>query len=301
MTHIPVLLKEVIEGLNLKPGMVALDGTLGGGGHSKEICKLIGSEGLLIGIDEDKAAIERASPSLENVCKSQLFVTNFRNLGTVLDDAGIAKVDVALFDLGLSSFQLEVSGRGFSFLKDEPLLMTFDEKPIEGRLTAREIVNEWAEESIADIIYGYGGERFAKRIARVIVEEREKKPIETTFQLVNIIETAVPAIYKKRRIHFATKTFQALRITVNDEMGAIRKGLEDVWSRLNIGGRVAVISFHELEDRIVKVFFKNKKELGGAEIITKKPIVAGEEELSTNARARSAKLRIAKKINEANK
>ncbi|HBM46081.1 MAG: ribosomal RNA small subunit methyltransferase H [Parcubacteria group bacterium GW2011_GWF2_38_76] len=297
MAHIPVLLKEVIDGLELKPGMIALDGTLGGAGHSKKICEAIGKDGILIGIDQDKAAIARAEEILKDSCKFHLFVSNFRELSTVLQSAEVPQIDVAMFDLGLSSFQLEDSKRGFTFLKDEPLIMTFEETPGEGKLTAREIVNEWAEESLADIIYGYGGERYARRIARVIVEERGKKPIETTFQLISAIEKAVPTLYKKKRIHFATKTFQALRITVNDEIGSLRKGLEDVWSRVSVGGRIAVISFHEIEDRTVKTFFRSRKEFGDAELITKKPIVPGEEEILDNPRSRSAKLRIVKKIN----
>lgn len=297
MAHIPVLLKEVIDGLELKPGMVALDATLGGAGHSKEICKTIGKEGLLIGTDQDKAAIGRAEEALKDLCRFHLFVSNFRELSTVLQSAGVPQIDVALFDLGLSSFQLEDSKRGFTFLKDEPLMMTFEETPGEGKLTAREIVNEWAEESLADIIYGYGGERYARRIAKAIVEARAQKPIETTFQLVNIIRDAVPMLYQKKRIHFATKTFQALRITVNDEIGAVKKALEEVWSKVKVGGKVAVISFHEIEDRAVKTFFRARKEFGDAELFTKKPIVPGEDEILENPRSRSAKLRIAIKIN----
>ncbi|HRY62525.1 MAG TPA: 16S rRNA (cytosine(1402)-N(4))-methyltransferase RsmH [Candidatus Paceibacterota bacterium] len=297
MAHIPVLLKEVIEGLNLKPGMVVLDATLGGAGHSKEMCKLIGKEGLLVGIDEDKAAIGRAEVALKDLCRFNLFLSNFRELSTVLQSAGVPQIDAALFDLGLSSFQLEESKRGFTFLKDEPLMMTFEEAPSEDKLTAGEIVNEWAEESLADIIYGYGGERYARRIAKGIVEAREKKPIETTFELVEIIRNSVPVIYQKRRIHFATKTFQALRITVNDEIGAVKKALEDVWGKVKVGGRVAVISFHEIEDRAVKTFFKGRKEFGDAKLITKKPIVPGEDEVLENPRSRSSKLRIAEKIN----
>lgn len=298
MAHIPVLLKEVISGLDLKPGMIVLDATLGGGGHSKEICKLIGKEGVLIGLDRDEAAIERVKNIISSDdCKYHLFLANFKDLSAVLSEININKIDAALFDLGLSSFQLDSSGRGFTFQKDEPLLMTFEERAEEDRLTAREIVNTWAEESLADIIYGYGGERFARRIARGIVEERKKGEINTTKKLVEIIERCVPIPYKRRKIHFATKTFQALRITVNDEMTAIRKALDEVWLKLKVDGRVAVISFHEIEDRIVKNFFRGKKELGSAEIITKKPISPEEEEIFDNPRSRSAKLRIAKTIN----
>jgi 16S rRNA (cytosine1402-N4)-methyltransferase len=297
MVHIPVLLKETVEGLQLKTGMVVLDATLGGGGHTKEICKAIGKDGLLIGIDADKAAIGRVAEILKDKCRFHLFVANFRELSTVLQNAGVPQIDAAMFDLGLSSFQLEESRRGFTFQKDEPLLMTFAENAAEGKLTAKEILNEWAEESIADVIYGYGGERYARRIASAIVESRKEKSIETTFQLVAIIERAVPAVYKRRKIHFATKTFQALRITVNDEIGSVKKAIEDVWGKLKVGGRVAVVSFHEIEDRAVKNFFRNRKQAGDAELITKKPIVPSDDEILENPRSRSAKLRLAEKIN----
>lgn len=295
--HKPVLLKEVIEGLELKQGMTVLDATLGGGGHSLEICKAIGKEGTLIGLDQDVAAIKRNEGKFSGVCGAILKNINFRDLGAVLSETGISKIDAAIFDLGLSSFQLEGSGRGFSFQKDEPLLMTFMEEPTPENLTAKDIVNEWAEGSLADIIYGYGGEKFSRRIARAIVEARETGAIETSGQLVSIIGSAVPSIYKKRKIHFATKTFQALRIAANDELGALKDGLAEAWHRLNVGGRIALISFHELEDRFVKNFLRKKREFLEAEIITKKPIVATNEEIGENIRSRSAKLRIAKKIN----
>ena len=295
--HKPVLLNEIIEGLELKPGMTVLDGTLGGGGHSMEICKAIGMDGMLIGLDQDAAAIKRNSGKFTSVCNAVLKEVNFRDLGVTLNHLGISKIDAALFDLGLSSFQLEESGRGFSFQKDEPLLMTFKENPTPENLTAKDIVNEWAEGSLADIIYGYGGERYSRRIARAIIEAREFGAIETSGQLVSIIESAVPSIYKRGRIHFATKTFQALRITANDELGALKDGLGEAWHRLNVGGRIALISFHELEDRFVKKFFREKKDLAEAEIITKRPLIATDEEVRENPRSRSAKLRICKKIN----
>lgn len=297
MGHITVLLKEAVEGLSLRPGMVVLDATLGGGGHSREICKAIGKDGLLIGIDADKAAIQRVENFLKDQCQFHLFVANFKELSAVLQSAGVPQVDAAIFDLGLSSFQLEDSKRGFTFQKDEPLVMTFTENPGEDKLTAREIVNDWGEESLADIIYGYGGERYARRIAKAIVEARETKPVETTWDLVKIIESAVPSQYKRKKIHFATKTFQAIRITVNDEIGSLKKALEDVWGKLKVGGRVSIISFHEIEDRTVKNFFRSRKQDGDAKLINKKPIVPGEEEVLENPRSRSAKLRIAEKIN----
>ncbi len=295
--HRPVLLKEIISGLDLKPGDTVLDGTLGGGGHSLAICQEIGESGNIVALDADKDAIEKSQRKfIDNKCQIKFFQTNFRNLDNALEVLGIKNLDKALFDLGLSSDQLETSGRGFSFLRDEPLLMTFKKENEESSLTAREIVNSWSEESLADIIYGYGGEKYARRIARAIAQNRNVKPVETTNQLVGIIESAVPFLYKRRKIHFATKTFQALRITVNDEIGALREGLEKAWHVLRVGGRIAVISFHELEDRAVKKFFKNKSIEHECLILTKKPITASDAELKDNTRSRSAKLRIAQKL-----
>lgn len=293
MPHIPVLLKETIEGLNIKSGDILLDATFGGGGHSGEICKLIGMSGRLLALDADRAAEARINPKVMNACNFKLVIANFRDLDKVLEERGIENLDAALFDLGLSSFQLDESGRGFTFQKDEPLQMVFGAG---SKFTAEEIVNSWDEENIADILYGYGGEQFSRRIAERIVEARKVAPIKTTFKLVQIIEAAVPDFYKKRKIHFATKTFQALRITVNDEMGALKEALSKVWKVLIPGGRLAVISFHELEDRIVKKFFLQKKSEKSVLIVTKKPIVPGVEEVSNNPRSRSAKLRIGEKI-----
>jgi len=291
--HRPVLLKEVIEGLDLGEGETVLDGTVGGGGHSRAICQAIGKTGRLIALDVDKNAISKAKETIRGCpCCFDLVLENFRNLDKVLDSLGVDKVDKILLDLGFSSDQVENSGRGISFAKDEPLLMTLRTDCQEKDLTAREIVNQWDEENIADIIYGYGGEQFSRRIAKAIVEARQIKPIDTTLQLVDIIETAVPNFYKKKKIHFATKTFQALRITVNDEIGALKQGLAIAWDRVSNGGRMAVISFHEIEDRIVKHFFKEKKEVGVALLVNKKPIMAKKEEVIENRRSRSAKLRI---------
>ncbi len=296
MPHVPVLLQEAVDGLNLKPGSKVLDATFGGGGHSKEICRLIGKEGRLLSLDADTAAATRIDTKAMSLCRFDLVITNFRNLDEALARQGISKIDAALFDLGLSSFQLEDSGRGFTFQKDEPLRMTFKNDNGSSDLSAEEIVNEWDEENLADIIYGYGGEQFSRRIAKSVVEARRVKPIKTTFDLVKIIESAVPDFYKRRKIHFATKTFQALRITANDELGALKEALVKAWSALNPGGRLAVISFHELEDRIVKRFLVDKKQKAEAILLTKKPIIPGSEEVDTNLRSRSAKLRVAEKI-----
>ncbi|MBT4894655.1 16S rRNA (cytosine(1402)-N(4))-methyltransferase RsmH, partial [bacterium] len=203
--HIPVLLKEVIDSLNLQEGDVVVDGTLNRGGHSKEICKLIGKSGTLIGIDLDQDALDEAGQDLKEVkCKVVLEKDNFRNLDKVIAKAGIEKVDAILIDLGFSSDQMDDASRGFSFQKDEKLLMTLKDSPTEDDLTAREIVNQWDEENIADIIYGYGGETFSRQIASKIIESRKEKSIETTQDLVSVIEKAVPSWYKHKKIHFAT-------------------------------------------------------------------------------------------------
>jgi len=294
--HIPVLLKEVIDSLNLQEGDVVVDGTLNRGGHSKEICKLIGKSGTLIGIDLDQDALDEAGQDLKEVkCKVVLEKDNFRNLDKVIAKAGIEKVDAILIDLGFSSDQMDDASRGFSFQKDEKLLMTLKDSPTEDDLTAREIVNQWDEENIADIIYGYGGETFSRQIASKIIESRKEKSIETTQDLVSVIEKAVPSWYKHKKIHFATKTFQALRITVNDEIGALKEVLPKAIEALEENGRLAVISFHSIEDRIVKQYFREQKESEIGTIITKKPIVPSRDEVKTNPRSRSAKLRIFEK------
>ena len=295
--HIPVLLNEVINFLNLKEGDTVIDATINKAGHSKEICKQIGEMGTLIGIDLDQKSLDEAGRELEHSkCEVILQKNNFRNLDKVLEKVGIKKVNAILFDLGFSSNQMNKSGRGFSFQKDEPLLMTFKENPTEEDLTAREIVNNWEENSIADILYGYGEEKFSRQIARKIVEIRKEKQIETTADLVKIIEKTIPNWYKHKKIHFATKTFQALRITANDETNALKEGLNKALNVLRKEGRVAVISFHSIEDRIVKQFFRNKKEEGVGAIITKKPIISNRDEILKNPRSRSAKLRIFQKV-----
>ena len=294
--HIPVLLKEVVDLLDLQEGDVVVDGTINRAGHAKEICKLIGKAGTLIGIDTDQNALDEATKNLQDSkCKVILEKENFRNLDKVLKRNDVKKINAILLDLGFSSNQMDDSNRGFSFQKDEPLLMTLKEKTTEKDLTAKEIVNDWDEENIADVIYGYGEETFSRQIAQKIVELRKEKPIETTQDLVAIIEQAVPNWYKHKKIHFATKTFQALRITVNDEIGALKEVLPKAINALAENGRLAVISFHSIEDRIVKQFFKEQKEAGLGQIITKKPITPQRAEVLENPRSRSAKLRIFKK------
>ena len=288
--HKTVLLNETIDGLNLSDGATVLDATFGGGGHSAEICRRY-RKVKIIAIDQDKSVWEKAKSKFKDCdCEITFINKNFADL------EGLENIDGIIFDLGLSSDQLENSGRGFTFLKNEPLLMTMKENPGEEDLTAKDIVNAWSEKSLADILYGYGEEKYRGRIASGIVESRKKKKIETTFDLVNIIEHAVPASYRKGKLHFATRTFQALRIAVNDELGALEKGLEQGFKFLKNEGRMCVISFHSLEDRMVKKFYKEKAKEGKAKLINKKIILADDEELKVNIRARSAKLRILEKI-----
>jgi 16S rRNA (cytosine1402-N4)-methyltransferase len=305
--HRTVLLNETIEGLslsNLGKDAIVVDGTFGGGGHSKKICENFPGT-KIIALDAD-ADTEGNKENMPEDCKIIFHNENFRNIDKVLAEEGIEKVDGIILDLGFSSDQLENSGRGFSFLKDEPLLMnlkkTRKENPSPEDLTAEDVVNTWGEESLADIIYGYGEEKQARRIAKFIVSAREKKEIKTTFDLVKIIEEAIPAKFRKSRLHFATKTFQAIRIAVNDELGALEEGLGKGFAALKSGGRISVISFHSLEDRVAKKFFSAKggsasggKENRVANIITKKPITASKEEIKENPRSRSAKLRILEK------
>ncbi|MBI5138408.1 MAG: 16S rRNA (cytosine(1402)-N(4))-methyltransferase RsmH [Candidatus Vogelbacteria bacterium] len=291
--HIPVLLKEVIEGLRLRKGDIVVDGTLNAGGHSKKILEAIEKEGTLVGIDADPEAIKRAEERLGHFQTRVYYVNdNFRNLGSILDSLKIDKVNAVLLDLGMSSDQLE-SGRGFSFQKDEPLIMTFGDS---SRFSAKEIVNNWSEESIADVIWGYGGERYARRIAHELVSARENREVKTSGELVEIVRRALPKRALNKKIHFATKTFQALRITANDELGALRDVLPQIVQRLMAGGRVAAITFHSLEDRIVKQFFKEEVRAGRMILVNRKPIYPSPEEVKENARSRSAKLRIAEKI-----
>ena len=292
--HKPVLLNESIAGLSLTNGATVFEGTVGLGGHSEAICKKIGANGLFIGTDADRDSLASAEERLRAIpCKKVFICDNFRNIDSVLRDVAVPAVNAILLDIGLSSRQLETAPRGFSFLRDEPLLMTFRSEG-EG-LTAREIVNEWAEESIADVVYGYGEETAARRIAHAIVEARAKKPIETSMELAAIIKEGVPAKLRLGRIHPATKTFQALRIAVNDELGALREALAKGFSLLAPNGRMAVISFHSLEDRIVKDFYRERAKEGLGTIITKKPIIPSQEEIKENPRSRSAKLRIISK------
>ncbi len=296
MVHETVLLKETVDGLNLHAGDTVFDGTLGGGGHSVYVAEKFGPTVKIIAVDRDSEALKRAEERLKAVkANYSLTLTDYRNIDTVLAQAKSEKIQGLILDLGLSSNQLDESGRGFSFQTDEPLYMTFarpDEKPL---VTAQTILNGWQEETLADILYGYADERYARRIAKKIVETRKEKAIKTTSELVTIIQQAVPVGYQRGKTHFATKTFQAIRMAVNDELGALREGLEKGFARLSVGGRMVVIAFHSGEDRIVKNYFRDQVKQKNAILINKKPIIAGPDERLKNPRARSAKLRIIEK------
>ena len=292
--HKSVLLQETIDGLNItKESVVIIDGTYGGGGHSKEVLNKFPNV-RIIALDQDKSVWKK---KIKNI---SFHNENFRNIDKVLEKEGIEKIDGMILDLGLSLDQLgvstSISGRGFSFIKNEPLLMTMKENPSPEDITALDVVNHWSEDSLAKIIRGYGEEKFAKRIARGIVKDRLEKPLLNTFDLVKVIEKSIPSSQKHGRIHFATRTFQAIRIAVNDELGALKEVLPKAFGSLKEGGRLVVISFHSLEDRIVKRFFKEKEKEGIGRIITKRPTVAKEEERIKNPRSRSAKLRIIEKL-----
>ncbi|MDD5428652.1 MAG: 16S rRNA (cytosine(1402)-N(4))-methyltransferase RsmH [Candidatus Omnitrophica bacterium] len=292
--HHPVMLDEAISSLNLKPGYVVLDGTVGGGGHSKEILKRILPGGRLIGLDADQSAIKAAGENLKEFGGNfKLINENFRNLDRALSKENVKSLNAVLLDIGVSSFQLDDKDRGFSLKEEAPLDMRMDRRL---ETSAYDIINRYKESDLSDIIYKYGEERFSRRIAKRIVEERSKKPIETTAELAAIVRRAAGSGQKHYRIDPATRTFQAIRIVVNDELGALEEGLKRAVSWLDIGARVAVITFHSLEDRIVKNLFKGYAGLGVLKIITKKPLGPSQEEIAANPRSRSGRLRVAERI-----
>lgn len=297
MKHISVLLNESIDGLSIKKGDIVVDGTLGGGGHTLEILHRFNDQIKMICFDLDEDAIERVKKILPPKTSNVIFQnTGFQELRSIIKELKIEKVNRILLDLGISSFQLEEAGRGFSFLRDEPLLMTMKKNPKGDDITAHEIVNFWGEQTLADIIFGFGEERFARRIAKAIVEAREKTEIKTTFDLVKIIEEAVGRSYRGKKIHPATRTFQALRIATNSELPNLEKIVKEGFECLEAGGRMSIITFHSLEDRIVKKAFVDLKNSGLAKMINKKPILPSPEEIKENPRSRSAKLRLLEKI-----
>ena len=289
--HDSVLMTEVLEALEVQPSDTVVDATIGGAGHFAELLAALEEGGVLVGIDADPAAVERGREAYARDRRpdrptAHLVNDNFRNLTHILERLGIAPVDKILFDLGWSGYQI-AAPRGFSFQNDEPLLMTYGEGE-----TAADIINSSSEEDLADIIFVYGEERFARGIARAIVTARSKERILTTSVLVAAVLAGTPSWYHQRKIHPATKTFQAFRIAVNDEIGVLREGLAAAISALSPHGRLAVISFHSIEDRVVKNILRDAAALREGTIWSKKPIVATRTEVLSNHRARSAKLRI---------
>lgn len=296
MTHIPVLKKEVIEYLDPKPNENFIDCTIGEGGHALAILERTAPKGKILGIECDP----ELSSQLKEKCLQRVILVNdsYINLKKIVEKEKFEPVSGILFDLGISSWHLEKSGRGFSFSKNEPLIMRYNysNELFAGKeLTAEKILNQWPEKEIERILREYGEERFAKKIVREIVRARGKRPIKTTFQLVEIIKKAVPKNYERGRMHPATRTFQALRIAVNDELNNLKKALPQAIEILEKSGRLAIISFHSLEDRIVKNFYQSRTSID-LKILTKKPIRPSPEEIKINPRSRSAKLRAAQKI-----
>jgi len=290
MQHTTVLLHEAVDGLEFMPGAIVVDATFGSGGHAREILAHLDASGMYIGIDTDQTALDVKKVGEANA-SVHLKHSNFSHILDILRSLHIERVDAILADLGWRMEQFADGEKGFSFLHDGPLHMTFGD-PFDYAFTARDIVNDWDEPVIADVLYGYAEERFARRIAKKIVETRQEKEIETTLELVSVIESALPKAALHKKIHPATKTFQALRIAVNDELGVLESFIKDSFSALKIGGKLAIITFHSIEDRVVKHSFRELKDAGVATLTPKKPIVPSEEELKENPRARSAKLRI---------
>ena len=294
VTHIPVLTKEVIDLIDPKPNENFIDATFGEGGHSLSILEKNGPNGKVLGIDLNRELIESTKSKIQErgyTGRVTLVVDNFANLKEILSKNDIGPISGILLDLGISSWHLEKSGKGFSFLKDEKLIMRMDSD--ESGLTAYEILNTWPREELETILRLYGEERFSRRIAEEIIRERKLKPILKTFQLLEVIKRAVPKYYLKARINFATRTFQALRIAVNGELDNLDKALPQALEILEPGGKLVAISFHSLEDRIIKNFFRTEAKKGNLKIITKKPLIPSEEEIRINPRSRSAKLRAA--------
>ena len=303
--HKSVLLNETIDGLNIKPDGIYVDGTLGGGGHAYEVCRRLGEKGSIVGIDQDAAAIEAASARLKDFGEKVTIVrSNYCDMKSKLHELGLDKVDGIVLDLGVSSYQLDTAERGFSYREDAPLDMRMDTRQ---KMTARDIVNDYTEADLYRVIRDYGEDKFAKNIAKHIVQARAVKPVETTAELSEIIRASIPMKFQKKSGHPAKRTFQAIRIELNRELDVLRDSLDDMIDLLNPGGRLCIITFHSLEDRIVKSAFRKnenpctcppdfpvcvcgKKSKGS--IITKKPILPSEEELEYNSRSKSAKLRI---------
>ena len=303
--HKSVLLDETINGLNIKPDGIYVDGTLGGGGHAYEVCTRLGTKGSIIGIDQDAAAIEAADARLKDFGEKVTIVrSNYCDMKSRLHELGIDKVDGIILDLGVSSYQLDTAERGFSYREDAPLDMRMDTRQ---KMTARDIVNDYSEMDLYRVIRDYGEDKFAKNIAKHIVAQRGKDPIETTGQLTEIIRGAIPMKCQKKSGHPAKRTFQAIRIELNRELEVLRDTLDDMIELLNPGGRLCIITFHSLEDRIVKSAFKKNENpctcppdfpvcvcgnVSKGSIVTRKPILPSKYEMEANSRSKSAKLRI---------
>lgn len=303
--HKSVLLEETVDGLAIKPDGIYVDGTLGGGGHAFEVCSRLNEQGRFIGIDQDAAAIEAASERLRDFGEKVTIIrSNYCEMKSRLHEIGVDKVDGIVIDLGVSSYQLDTAERGFSYRVDAPLDMRMDQRQ---QLTAREIVNTYSEADLFRVIRDYGEDKFAKNIAKHIVIERQKTPIETTGQLNEIIRHAIPMKFQKTAGHPSKRTFQAIRIELNRELDVLRESLDDMIEMLNPGGRICIITFHSLEDRIVKSAFRKNENpctcpshfpvcvcgnVSKGKVITRKPILPSEEELEYNSRSKSAKLRI---------
>ena len=309
--HVTVLLNEAVENLKVKPGGIYVDCTLGGGGHTRKILSQLNESGRLFSFDQDQTAIEYNQKALDNQLQSgklTLVKDNFRNIKKRLNELGVSKIDGAVYDLGVSSPQFDVAQRGFSYKLEAPLDMRMDQSQ---SLTAKQIVNEWSFNDLVRIFSRYGEEKFAKSIARKIEKQRQLQPIQTTTELVEVIKAGIPARARRTGGHPAKRVFQALRIAVNDELGALETSLEQVLEMLNIDGRVSVITFQSLEDRLVKSMFKEKTSLldlpqglpvipQGMEVdyrlVNRKPILPTKSEIETNHRAHSAKLRVIERI-----
>ncbi len=303
--HTSVLLHETVDGLNIRPDGIYVDATLGGGGHAFQVCSRLDSKGRFIGIDQDAAAIEAASARLSVFGEKVTIIrSNYCDMKARLQEIGIDKVDGIMIDLGVSSYQLDTADRGFSYRMDAPLDMRMDQRQT---MTAKDIVNTYSEMELFHVIRDYGEDRFAKNIAKHIVAERQKSPIETTGQLVEIIRQSIPMKVQKTTGHPAKRTFQAIRIELNRELDVLKDTLDDMIDLLNPGGRLCVITFHSLEDRIVKSNFRRNEnpctcpsdfpvcvcgKVPKGRVVTRKPILPGEEELEVNSRSKSAKLRI---------
>ena len=303
--HKSVLLNETIDGLNIQPDGIYVDGTLGGGGHAYEVCRRLGDKGSIVGIDQDAAAIEAAGNRLKDFGEKVTIVrSNYCDMKSKLHELGIDKVDGIVLDLGVSSYQLDTAERGFSYREDAPLDMRMDTRQ---KMTARDIVNDYEERELYRVIRDYGEDKFAKNIAKHIVAARKVKPIETTGELTEIIRASIPMKYQKKSGHPAKRTFQAIRIELNRELEVLKDSLDDMIDLLNPGGRLCIITFHSLEDRIVKSAFRKNEnpctcpsdfpvcvcgKVSKGSILTRKPILPSKEEMEENSRAKSAKLRI---------